>query len=616
MKFSWQLLNTFINLNHIKFNEFQDQLTLSGLEIENINKNFIEISITANRKEVSSILSLARETSIIFNSPLKILPINTIKNTNYTRIVTLEKNYIKKTPQWLLSELDPDNIENNDILINIQRYIKIKWGETFEIKNNDTQEYKQQANRINKESQIIVFTKILNKKSAKYHINEFYENMYIDSIKLISTFTKLNIGKYTEKKSKVLAINKRIKIKKENINTLLGNMNEKNFKFIETNTIKNILKRLNLYPEYKKLEKAFIVQVPNYRKHDLKREIDIIEEIGRIYKFQNFFNKITKYNLKGFQSNNFVKTKQIRHTLQNLGFHEVVNCGLTNNTNNFHENIKLYNPINNEQKELKNNILESIIKNYEENIKNSKKNIEIFEISKIFERDKHQYNERQKLGGLIYNINYTRNTWENKSEKITLFHFKDIIEIFLQRINSTAILQKILSFDDTKNIKNTNHLFNTNKRLGLYNIKNNKIIGIVGELNTNIITSNKNTNIYIFEINLEELIETISSKNHLQYVIKKYSNYPSITRDISIKLKMYINIKEIKSSLIKNNHSLIESIEILNEYKLINNYRSISLRITYRSKFKTLTKEEIKFIDQNLEKKIQKLEQFQQINNV
>nr|YP_009399601.1 Phenylalanine-tRNA ligase beta subunit [Dictyomenia sonderi]ARW69207.1 Phenylalanine-tRNA ligase beta subunit [Dictyomenia sonderi] len=657
MKFSLQLINNFINLDQIQFNKFEENLTLSGLEIDNIEKinkykdKIIDINITANREEISSSFSLARETSTIFNIPLKILPIklnyknsiqqntNNLTNTNYNhiayiRIITLEEICTNKTPDWLLNQLKIRNIKERKTLNNIQEYIKIKWGKTFYIINN--KEINQQKNiikdlnliklfhakeiqliinNIDSKSKVLIFTTIHkpeNNKCLNNEYDEFYENAFIDSMKLITTCTGGKIGKYKEIHQKIFIKNNTIEISKKNINKSLGYIKGKKLKFINTHKIKNILQQLKLSPKYCKTDKLFKLTIPNYRANDLTREIDIIEEIGKIYKFQNFFNKIKDNNLQGYQSINFTKVKQIRNILNTLGLHEVINCCITKNIKNDLNNPQIHNPITYEQQELRTNILESLIHNYENNIKNLKNNIEIFEIGKVFninKKSKQFYKEKRHLGILIYNKNYIRNNWSNAPTHLNLFHFKNIIETFLETINSKAILTN----NETKNINFANHLFKNHKKIEIYDPKRRKVIGVLGELNNNFIEqiNNKKEKIYILEINLHQLIETTKSNNHLEYISQKYSNYPSVTRDVSIKLGKYINLEKVKHTIVNENNELIESVEILNEYnnEQINTTRYISLRITYRSKTKTLNSEDIRYIDNNLNNQLNQLRQ-------
>nr|YP_009398140.1 Phenylalanine-tRNA ligase beta subunit [Gredgaria maugeana]ARW67326.1 Phenylalanine-tRNA ligase beta subunit [Gredgaria maugeana] len=663
MKFSWQLINNFTNLDHINFNEFKEKLALSGLEIDKIeNKEqykdkIIDLSITTNREEIFSSLSLAIEISTIFNTPIKTIPIplnyknsipynskisinKTQTHIAYIRIVAIEKIFNKTTPKWLLNNLEIKQIDKYNTLNNIKEYINKKWGQTFYVTNY--QMIKEQKNIINDheltqifhsnqielivnkisktqkfhndQSKLLIFTtiaKINNRDFFQDDPNEFYENMFIDSIKLITTIMGGTIQKHNHAHEKILIKNNKLRLRQENINKSLGYIEHKKLKFLNRKKINNILIQLKLYPKYYKIDKSFEIKVPHYRKHDLKREIDIIEEIGRIYQFKYFFNKIKQHSTKGHKSKTYIKVQQIRNTLRQLGLHEVINCSITKNIYTSYINPKIYNPITNKQQELRTNILEDLINNYEHNIKHSKNNIEIFEIGKIFNKDGKIYTEKRHISGLVYNNQYTRNTWNNSNHEINLYHFKNIIEILLENINSNAILKENLSDHKTKNLNYPEYLFKINKQIKIYDQNSNNIIGILGELDKKFIKrfSDKNEKIYIFEIDLNKLIETTKLANHLKYVSKQYSQYPSVTRDISLKLKKYTKIQRIKQKILEGNNKLIESIEIFNEYFNSNKIRYVGMRITYRSKNRTLNHEDIRNIDINLENKIKQLQE-------
>nr|YP_009398345.1 Phenylalanine-tRNA ligase beta subunit [Thaumatella adunca]ARW67531.1 Phenylalanine-tRNA ligase beta subunit [Thaumatella adunca] len=652
MKFSWKLINSFINLKDINFNEFQEKLTLAGIEIESIeNKEEIEdqiidLSITSNRREIFSTLSLAREISIILNKPLKLFPIKLLNKNNinyetyshqtfikFIRIHKMNNLSFNKTPEWLINTLNINQIKHNHLLNNIQEYIYIKWGETFQILNdnnmNEIKNFKEIFKSFNTRNAIktnyrnnnnlcnsitIMFTisQEINIKNQFQYINnsiDYYENFYIDAIKLISTLTTCTINKSYNLYNEKIELNNIINIKKNDINTVLGNTKNKQFNFLSSKNILNILQQLKFFPLYNKAIQTFTVTIPIYRKHDITRQIDVIEEIGRIYQFKYFFKQIRKNNKKGNKSTTSLKIKKIRYTLRHLGLHEVITSSLTNTQNN---SITLYNPITNEQKNLRHTILENLVENYLYNIKYENKNIEIFEIGKIFKKNKkNKYIEKKYLGGLIYNKEYIRPKWSEKPKNINFFHVKGILETFLEQINAYVILKNISENNEIENIHNNTHLLKKNHRLGIYNKNNQNFIGVIGELNTIKITK-KRKHIYIFEIDIEELNKAMIKNHHLNNIIKVYSNYPSITRDISIKLKQNTNINKIKENILKTNPLLIESVEIFNEYygkekRKESIARFVGLRIIYRAQNRTLNTDDIQYIETNLKQITQQI---------
>nr|YP_009122310.1 phenylalanine--tRNA ligase beta subunit [Vertebrata lanosa]AJH66068.1 phenylalanine--tRNA ligase beta subunit [Vertebrata lanosa] len=648
MKFSWQLINSFIKIEENKFKEIENKLVLSGIEIDNTKKSnhdkILDLSITANRKEINSAFGLAREISIITNINMKVIPIklkltkdtidklihNENTNLNYIRIhITYEKIEIK-TPQWILSQLRINKTKEGSTLENIQKYIQIKWGQTFNIvKTTSSKElilgdkiksYSKLINSLidkNKGNdhrlQLIIFTveqQNIQKNSRSYSNDEFYENYYIDSLKIINTIYKNTLGKYQENYKVFKLTKKHVSLKQSTINQWLGSITSDKIKFLEITNTTKILKRLQLSPRYIRAKKLFTLQIPEHRSHDLKRDIDIVEEIGRIYEFKNFYSACENNKNKGSKSITSINVNHIRATLRNLGLNEVINFSLTINKSHKTNILGIHNPVSKEQKELRKNVAEGLIKNYEHHIKYSNKNLLIFEIGKIFKKDRNAnyFLERKHLGGLIYTTEYGRRNWLEKPKKIQLLQAKGIIKLFMEKINAKVKLKYI---SNTVKEHSISHLLIKGSQIGILDTKSSKIMGVIGELSQQSLDRNQKKfgNVYLFEINLSSLLNSIKLKTHLDYSRKRYSDYPSVIRDISLIIKKNKHIQEIREKINKINHKFIESIKIFNEYtkNRPSEERSIGIRITYRSFKKTLTVKDLKNINNEIDKVINSL---------
>nr|ARW63820.1 Phenylalanine-tRNA ligase beta subunit [Chondria sp. (in: red algae)] len=638
MKFSWKLINCFIDIEHIEPKTLEEKLALSGIEVEEIKEiveiedKIIDASVTANRKDIQSIISLSKEIGIIINNKLKINPIRNFgnlnnynhKNSEINNSIQLSINEIKnihcnETPKWINKYLKLYNIHSSNIIHSIQKYIEIKWGQTFYILNknealsrlnllnNNKFIYESIALNYDNDSKFLVFSEhnikhnAINRDNNNY--SEYYFNSYLDTIKTLSTFTQCRLGKlYCLFKTKHQDKYKQtIKINTESINTILGKLTSKSFKYISNRSLLYNLNRLNLIPKYNPLTKEFLVQIPRERTNDLYRTIDIIEEIGRIKGYHHFLHKLHKYNTKGKIDKTSIKIKQIRKILRQFGLNEVINCCLVNNKfqNN---NVKLYNPITQEQCELRNNILEGLINNYIYNIKqqNNEDGIEIFEIGKIFQKKSvNNYVEAIHLGGLIYNNNFIRESWCEESSNPSFFHLKGFIETLIEQLNLRAFLKIIES--NNENIDIHKNFFHSTKNIGIYKENTQELIGILGEINPIYINKLNDNKVYVFELNINQLDISTNKNYHLHYRAVPYSTYPSVTRDISIKINKTRNIKSIQELFSRDHNSLIESIKVFNEYlHKESNMRSISLRIKYESKERTLNNKDIEKIDKEI----------------
>lgn len=652
MKFSWKLLNYLIDLKNINFNEFIQKLTLAGFEIEKIEEKnalkdkIIHLNVTANRHDIYCISNLATEISSILNIPL-IIKDQKISIDKYNYISNLSNNiiYIKSniiykitydtSPKWLINTLISYDIKPKNLLNDIQEYIKIKWGQKITYLNysnqisiqsilikaidNKTELFNNYNKLQNISNSIIIGFPIYNHNSEEniQNYTDHYISAYNETIRLITTFGKATIGKsydfFNKKSINLIYFNKKIEIPKNKIQTILGPIKNQNFKFLSKKQINNTLKQLKLKPVYNSRNKTFNITIPNSRVSDLYRTIDIIEEIGRNYGFKHFLNKLPKKINKGKLSQKTVHIYKISDILRNMGLNEVINSSFNKKVQNNKPsiNIKIYNPITEEQKILRGNILENLIENYKYNIKQKNSRIEIFEIGKIFYKiSEKKYIEETHLGGLIYNENFIRKTWSDKPENLNWFYAKGILELFLEKLQTTIKWQKF-NTNITEYIQTDLYeLFNPIKQITIYDSINKEYIGIFGELNNKYTKDLKNHNnkIYIFEINIEQISKIIKLNQHLNYSMKPYSLYPKVIRDINIIITSNQNLNDIKNNLLEKNKNLIEAINITNEYyNKIKKSRSICLRITYRSNNRTLNIKDINIIDQSIEKSLNEI---------
>lgn len=632
MKFSWKLINIFIDIENESTKEFEKQLVLSGIEVESIQNindvrdSVIDISLTTNRKEICSTINLAKEISTIKNSKLKIITINHFGTMNicdkqYFNINEISNIQHIDTPRWINQYLKIHEVKISGLIDNIRKYIEIKWGHTFNILkksevllmlncintiDKNKLKYKDTILKYDNKSQFLVFTDYKSETSKiENRTSEYYLNSYIDTLTILSTVTQCKTGKSycistTTNQAKRTQT---IEINRERITHILGQLNKSHFQCISSITILSTLEQLYFMPEYNQLAKTFIVRVPPERKHDIQRAIDVIEEIGRIRGFNNFKTKLSENSSKGKKYKSSLTIRKVRQIMREFGLNEVINCSLVNNTlkNN---SIQIYNPLTKEQCELRNNILENLIKNYIHNIKqtSNEDRVEIFEIGKVFEyKTNYQHTEKIHIGGLIHNNNFIRTNWSNKTANSNFFHLKGIIEILLEKLNSEAYFRQIS--DRQLEIDNYKKLFHKTKSIGIHSKKSGEFIGILGEINPSYVKGIKlqTRRVYMFEIDINKLIKNINKNYHLEYSIKPYSPYPSVTRDISIKTYKTISVASIKKTLWKHGNNLLQSIDLFSEYlDKESNMRSLSLRIKYRSKERTLSSEDINKIDRDI----------------
>nr|YP_010471028.1 phenylalanine tRNA synthetase [Synarthrophyton patena]UVF62857.1 phenylalanine tRNA synthetase [Synarthrophyton patena] len=658
MKISWNWLKKLVDLKDTTQSELAERLILAGFEIENIINQkhiqdiIIEISTTANRTDIISMASIAIEIASISHLNLKLykqIPLynskiiyKKIKNLdNFNQYTTLYYSIItnislNESPKWLKDHLIASDINTKNNIMDIINFINFKWGQSikvFQIENSKNN-YTKTNHQIN-DNKPISWNKIQESiiKLNSTDTSDYYTNPinliiigYINkNHKINNQHNKQNIKSkkhlsyaiieilhlieitYKQKNNKKVIYKHENTVKNENniicrieyIHKILGPIKQnKRITYLDKTTIINILQKLNFI--VKDYSKTLKVIIPEERENDIQQEIDIVEEIGRIYGFNNFINHLPKINQIGHLSANQLVIKKIRQILRSISLHEVINYSLRPKHNLISNHIELINPLNKEQKALRTNLIEGLIESKFHNINQVNENFEVFEIGKIFINENKLFikdNERLHLGCILGNNDFCRSKWHETPNELSWFQAKGNIEEFLERMH--------IKFTWSTNSKKTPLLKNIQQYIHptrtIYIKYKNQTIGIFSQLN-NRLTKKLGLyyKIYIFEIDISNLIKTKTTINHLTCLYKPYSNYPKITRDISIQINKYVTIQRIKKimqAIKQEENEILESITIFDEYYETNQTKRIGLRTTYRSKDTTLTNKKIEKIE-------------------
>lgn len=665
MKISWNWLSQLVNLKGINQYELADKLTLAGFEVENIiykqdiKDTIFDINITVNRLDITSLISIAIEIAAILKRPLqfhksielysidiKYKQLNHIENT-YKKInlSIIKKISINNSPQWLKDYLIASDISPTNTILDLIHFINFKWGQCIKIfeintKNNIkvetlqtfyTEDYSKQnkykkidITKIKESGTEITFKNIHNYQNTNVDLiilSSIYQDSYIDNKTNLKSTKYLSYGHieaihliyqiHTDNTDNKIIYNyenkdirnQTIKCDVDSVNRILGPIKHKEkIQYLNKRTIINILNNLNF--TVKDNINELKISIPEERLLDIEKEIDIIEEISRIYGFNYFNDNLPKLNKIGHLSSRKSMTQKIRQILRSIGLHEVLNYSLRSNKNNGH--VPLINPLNNDQKELRTNLIGGLIESKLYNINKVNHYFEVFEIGKIFINHKKDTatSEYLHLAGLLGNSSFCRSEWNKTANELSWFQAKGTLEEFFERLNIEVSWSENSEsnylLENTKqyiHIKRTCYIKQKNKTIGLFSQVSNRIAKKLSN----------NYNIYIFEININNLTQNPQQPRHLTYIYIPYSNYPKIIRDISIKVNKYLKMQTIinATNVIQQNKSnSIESIDIFDEYYETATRKSIGLRITYRSKNQTLTNEEVEKIEDMLKKQL------------
>ena len=383
---------------------------------------------------------------------------------------------------------------------------------------------------------------------------------------------------------------KPILLKYQTINEILGpikNPYKDGFNYITPENVISYLKRLNLQFLYDKSKLIWEVDIPHLRTDDLIREIDLIEEIGRLHGFNNFFIDLPKIKTIGIEDPSYKIRSKIRYCLLSLGFNELVHYSLIGEKRPLANELKLINPLLSDCSSLRSSLLPNLLKTVQENLKQANLLIEGFEYGHVFLSDSiENFKEKEYIAGIFGGIK-TRLNWSDSEIGLTWFEAKGKIEQLLNQLN-------LLTYWKNYSTINSIDIFHPYRCAQIFS-QNEIKLGIFGQLNPIIANQlNISNEIYLFEFDIELIQNQIQSHNLVKY--KKYSYYPKIKKNLSFMIQNDVSFNEIKKVLYLNGTKFLSEINLLDEYKgqlIPKNYTSLCLQLVFQSYSKTLKNKEI-----------------------
>jgi len=373
-----------------------------------------------------------------------------------------------------------------------------------------------------------------------------------------------------------------IKTKRKSIILELSAVNKTLGINIPAPKIKKILSSLEFKTRIK-TKNQFIVEIPGHRP-DVTLEIDLIEEIARIYGYD--FVPKTKPTVKPQVSVGETKdiVSLIKNILVGLGLNEVITYSLMDKDllRDFGmyqgpEVIEILNPLSKEQEILRPRLIPSLAACVAYNLNQKQDYINIFEISKVFSQSKAPTQEELSLGIALCGIKSLLLEQGLIKDPVGLLHLKGILEALFTQLG-------VSKYD-----------FNTDDKASSITIyAGGEKIGLMAKLEKSVLDKLdiKNKDVFVLELSLDRLLFYINLN-------KKFSHlpvYPGISRDISLILKDEILLGDILKAIREEGKPLLKQAAVLDYYKgkqIPSGFKGLTLSCLYRSDERTLTEAEI-----------------------
>jgi len=380
----------------------------------------------------------------------------------------------------------------------------------------------------------------------------------------------------------------KITLRTERVNQILGTE-------LSSSDVSKILKSLEFAV---KKDRNLKVEVPTFRP-DVTREIDLIEEVARIYGYDQIDTRMrSSGNLVTPRPKEDILLKSVREILFGLGLYEVITNDLVDpemmgKVFSEKELVRIQNPLSEDMSVLRTSLFYNLLSVLSHNKKRREDQVRIFEIGKVFkDRNQQLPEERCKIG--IALSGFLEPVFWHKKSCLDFFYMKGILESFFES----------LSLDFPIPTPQRHPCFKRDRGFDL-RIEEQKI-GVLGEVNQDILKDfDIKDKVFLCEMDFDLLLSLVTIKRSYQTLPK----YPPVDRDIAIVVDNSVLAGDVEKLVKKTGGGVLEKVTLFDLYRgdqIPSGKKSLAYSLRYRSKEKTLTDEGVNEIHSEIIKILKK----------
>lgn len=338
-------------------------------------------------------------------------------------------------------------------------------------------------------------------------------------------------------------------------------------------------------------EKTWTVVVPPYRYRDLEREVDLIEEVARLYGYDNFCDTLPENAEAGYFPFDQKMTRKLRYVMRGEGLTELIHYSLVKPGET--RQVVLSNPLFAEYSALRTDLISGLVDAFQYNLEQGNGALNGFEIGRIFWQEEDGLQEKDAIAGILGG-DRSVGKWSRggKEQPMTWFEAKGILEnIFVQM--GLQVEYQPDHRDSRLHPGRTASLWVGGNRLGTF-----------GQLHPQL-RKQKDLpdSVYVFELDLDVFLDALDSDEIQTPRFQPYSTYPASDRDIAFFAPVKVTVAEIERAIHQAGKELLEKIELFDEYRgehVPEGQRSLAFRLVYRTIDRTLTDKEVEPIHQKV----------------
>ena len=357
---------------------------------------------------------------------------------------------------------------------------------------------------------------------------------------------------------------------------------------IEADQVQDILQRLGFSITQSSSE-SVTVDVPSYR-FDVSIEADLIEELARIYGYDNI-PQSAGLSPQRFprSSERSLSLNRLREHLVTLGYQEIISYSFVDPmlselvTGSKAQTVPLQNPISEEMGVMRTSLLPGLLSSYQHNANRQHERVRFFETGLVFQQSDSGLRQLAKLGGLIAGEKLPQN-WNNSNELVDFFDLKGDVEV-LAELGGTSGHFQFQSASEPG--------YHPGQCAQLKDAEG-AVIGVLGALHPAIQRKLElDAAAFVFELDLSALQQAQIPN------ARALSKFPEVHRDLAIVIDETVSADSISALMRENAGEFLSELRIFDVYQgdaITKGQKSVALGLTWQHPSRNLTDEEVSII--------------------
>jgi phenylalanyl-tRNA synthetase beta chain len=338
---------------------------------------------------------------------------------------------------------------------------------------------------------------------------------------------------------------------------------------------------------------TWMVRVPPYRYRDLEREIDLIEEVARLYGYEKFKDSLPGQSDLGKLSKEQRLLRKLREAFRGVGLTELQHYSLGSPEGE--GKIRLSNPLLAEYSALRTELLTGLVEAFVFNREQGNGALWGFETGRVFAAAADgTLSESDRLAGILGGDVSTA-AWirGGKEKPLTWYEAKGVLEGVFQRLGLQIGWQA----------DSSHGMFHPGRTAAL--ILRGRPQGRFGQLHPAVARDRDLPDgVYLFDLDLRALLTAMDDEGGRKVsLLKPFSSFPGSSRDLAFFVDTTVPVADLMTAMTKTGGKLLDQVALFDDYRgqgVPEGQRSLAFRLVYKAGDRTLSEKDVDPVHQKV----------------